>query len=374
MRGMLRSQAADPGFDTRNAFLVSCDLGPDEAKAHALQNQILERLENLREIRGVTLAERPPFTGTWTPRVMPAGDGGAADGAVARSLANHISPTYFATVGIPILRGRAFTRHEGETGANVAIISDSGARLLWPGRNPLGKRVKMDMKFTGKFDGEFEIIGVVKDVRSANLSRVDPSMIYLPTSAAAFNAMLVRIQGSREDALAAMRTAIETVDRKLLPGLEIINLEESPVRAQKLMIQTTTTFAAVLAAVALALTAVGIYGVMSYRVTQRTSEIGIRMALGANARSVLATVVLSGLKPVFVGAILGLAGSAALSAVLHATLVYPGSTDLLFGASMLDPLTFIGLSVFVACVAAAASAVPARRAAKVDPMVALRFE
>jgi len=374
MRGMLRSQATDPGFDTRNTFIVSCDLGPDESTAHALQKQIVEHLDNLRQIRGVTLAERPPFTGTWTPRVMPEGNAGSSDGAVARSLANHVSPTYFATVGIPILHGRNFTRQEGETGAPVAIISSSGASLLWPGQNPLGRRVKMDMKFTGKWDGEFEIVGVAQDVRSANLSRIDPSFIYLPTSAAAFNAMLVRIQGNRADALAAMRTAIEAVDRKLLPGLSMISLEENPVRVQKLMIQTTTTFAAVLAGLALALAAVGIYGVMSYLVTQRTSEIGIRMALGANAKDVLASVVLSGLKPAFIGAFVGLAGAAAFSGVLHATLVFPGSMDLLFGVSMLDPLTFIGLSVFVGCVAAAACAVPARRATKVDPMVALRYE
>ena len=374
MRGMLRSQTADPGFDTRNTFIVSCDLGPDEAKAHALQRHIVEHLQNLRQIRGVTLAERPPFTGTWTPRVMPEDHDGSSDGAVARSLANHVSPAYFHTVGVPILHGRNFTRQEAETGAPVAIISSSGARLLWPGKNPLGKRVKMDRRFTGKFDAEFEIVGVAQDVRSANLSRIDPSFIYVPTNSTAFYAVMVHIQGSRGDALAAMRAAIEAVDRQLLPGLSMTSLEEDPVRVQKLMIQTTTTFAGLLASLALALAAVGIYGVMSYLVTQRTSEIGIRMALGANAKDVLASVVLSGLKPAFVGAVLGLAGAAAFSAVLHATLVLPGSVDLLFGVSMLDPLTFIGLSVFVAFVAAAACAVPARRATEVDPMVALRYE
>ena len=374
MRGMLRSQATDPGFDTRNTFIVSCDLGTDEAKAHALQREIVEHLQSLRQVRGVTLTERPPFTGTWTPRVVPEGHAGASDGAVARSLANHVSPAYFATLGIAILQGRNFTRQEGETGAPVAIISSSVASLLWPGENPLGRRVKMDMKFTGRFDGEFEIVGVAKDVRSANLSRIDPSFIYLPTTAAAFYAMMVRIQGSRGDAIAAMRGAIAAVDSKLLPGLSMMSLEENPVRVQKLMIQTTTTFAAVLAGLALALAAVGIYGVMSYLVTQRTGEIGIRMALGANARNVLGSVVVSGLKPAFAGAVLGLAGAAAFSAVLHATLVFPGSMDLLFGVSMLDPLTFIGLLVFVACIAAAACAVPARRATKVDPMVALRYE
>jgi hypothetical protein len=107
-RGLVRSETANPGFDTRSTFIVSCDLGPDEQKAHALQSRIVEHLENLSEIKGVTLAERPPFTGTWTPRVMPEGNGGSFDGAIARSLANHVSPSYFATVGIPILRGTGF--------------------------------------------------------------------------------------------------------------------------------------------------------------------------------------------------------------------------------------------------------------------------
>jgi predicted permease len=374
VRGLLRSQSADPGFDTRSALMVWCDLGPGEATAHALQRQIVERLENLREIRGVTVAERFPFMGTWTPPIMPESSTGSSNGVVSRTLANHVSPSYFDTLGIPILRGRTFTRQEGETGARVGIISESGARRLWPGEDPLGRRAKLDTKFTGKFEAEFEVIGVAKDVRSANLSRVDPSFVYLPVTPAQSNGILVRTQGNRRDAIASVRTAIEAVDKGLLPGFSMTSLEEDPVRMQKLIMRTTTTFAAVLACLALALASVGIYGVMSYLVTQRTGEIGIRMALGANTRDVLASVVLSGLRPVFIGAVLGLVGAAGLSAILHATLVFPGSVDLLFGVSMFDPLTFIGLTVFVACVAALASAIPARRATSVDPVVALRYE
>src|SRR5207237_786907 len=146
-------------------------------------------------------------------------------------------------------------------------------------------------------------------------------------SAEQANGILVRIHGNRRDALATVRTTIEAVDRNLLPGLSMISLEEGPVRVQKLMIQTTTTFAGLLACLALALAVVGIYGVMSYLVTQRTNEIGIRMALGASARNILNWALVDGLRPVFIGAVLGLAGAAGLSAVLHATLVSPGSMD-----------------------------------------------
>ena len=114
MRGLLRSQAADPGFDTRSAFMVLCDLGPDEAKTRALQKQIVERLENLTEIKGSALVERYPFGGTWTPPVMPEDNAGSPNGAVLRTLANHVSPGYFATLGVPIFRGRTFTRQEAD--------------------------------------------------------------------------------------------------------------------------------------------------------------------------------------------------------------------------------------------------------------------
>src|SRR5579863_8329388 len=209
LRGLLRSQTAGPGFDTRSVFLFSCDLGPDEAKAQVLQRQIVDRLENSREIQGVTLVERFPFGGTWTPPVMPEGNAGSSNGAVARTPANHVSPSYFATLGIPILRGRAFTRQEAETAAHVALVSESGAGRFWPGENPLGKRIKLDMKFTGKFDAEFEVIGVAKDIRTANLSRVDPTYIYFPLSSAQSNNILVRIQSSRRDAFARVRRVIE---------------------------------------------------------------------------------------------------------------------------------------------------------------------
>ena len=142
--------------------MVLCDLGPDEATAHAIQRQIVERLEKLPEIKGVSLVERFPFGGTWTPPVMPQGSVGSSSGAVLRTLANYVSPGYFATLGVPILRGRTFTCQEAETGAHVAIVSESGARQFWPGENPLGRRFKLDMKFTGKFDAGFEVIGVAK--------------------------------------------------------------------------------------------------------------------------------------------------------------------------------------------------------------------
>ena len=145
-------------------------------------------------------------------------------------------------------------------------------------------------------------------------------------------------------------------------------------RVQRVLAQMCAEFAAILAVLAMTLAGIGIYGVMSYLVSRRVKEIGVLMALGADAGDVLRAVIVQGLRPVFIGSLLGLLGAAGLSKVLNSTLAFPGSMDLLYGVPWWDPITFVGLTVFLALVAALASFVPARRALKVDPMVALRWE
>jgi predicted permease len=367
MRGLLRSETADAGFETKKVFLVSFNYGSDPGKAKSLYKRVVERLETLPEVRFLTLADRVPMAGTWTPpvRVDQTRDG--------RTLADHVSSSFFDTLGIPILRGRTFTRQECETEANVAVISGAAARRFWPGEDPIGKRAKLDMNFRGKWV-EFEVVGVAKTVRSANLSRLDPSYFYLPTGLTQLNAILIRTDSDSRNALTPVRTALAALDKDILPSLSMFSLEDGLVRKQRLLAKTYGMFAVMLAVLALALAGVGIYGVMAYSVSQRTREIGIRMTLGATRAEVLKSVIVQGLRPVFIGALLGLAGAAGVSTILKATLVFPGSPDMLFGVSVFDPLTFIGLSCFLGTVALIASAVPARRATKVDPMVALRWE
>jgi ABC-type antimicrobial peptide transport system permease subunit len=186
--------------------------------------------------------------------------------------------------------------------------------------------------------------------------------------------MLLRVQGDSTSAVAAVRKLVEAFDRDLLPSLILISVQEGPLRLQKSLARAYGMFAMILAFLALTLAGVGIYGVMAYLVSQRLKEIGIRMALGATQAGVLKAVVLQGLRPVFGGIVLGVAGAAGLSSVLHATLVFPGSIDLFYGVPFYDPLTFLGLSWFVAGVATIASLAPARRALQVDPMTALRHE
>ncbi|HEV2690349.1 MAG TPA: ABC transporter permease, partial [Bryobacteraceae bacterium] len=374
LRGLLRSQIADPGYQTKGLYMTFIDVGIDPVKAAALERRVMERWSELPQLKGIASMYRFPMSGTWTPPVRVEDSRAAQASLPDRTLANSVSPSYFQTLGIPILRGRNFTSVESETKAPLAIVSDSAARIFWPGDDPIGKRFKLDTKWSGHFDAEYQVIGVAKDVRNAHLSRIDPTYVYLPIASTGDGAFLIRTQGPSNQAIAALRSSLEAVDPNLAPGLRFISLEEGPLQVQRLTAQTLAMFAALLAGLSLSLAAVGIYGVMSYLVSQRTREIGIRMALGADAGEVLRSVIRQGLRPVFVGALIGLAAAIGVSNVLHHMLVFPSSPDLLFGVSVFDPVTFIGLSFFLAFVAALASAIPAVRATKVDPMVALRYE
>ncbi len=358
-RGLARAQTADPGFETKSVYYLYGDFG-------AVRQRVIDRLRSLPELHNVALGS-VPLLGTWTPPIF-------IDGRRDRTLASYASDTYFDLLGISLVRGRKFTKAEAEQGASISIVSESAARIFWPGQDPIGKRFKLDMDWRGSL-AEFEVVGVAKDVRFASLSRTDVSHVYLTTKPGGVNiGLLVRTEGDRRRAIAAVRAAAGSVEPNLFAGLSTMNLEAGPVAVQRSLAQISAMFAAILAALALALAGVGIYGVMSYLVSQRVKEIGVRVALGATARDVLIPVVLRGLRPVFCGLGLGIAGAAGLSALLHSTLVLPGSSDFFYGVPFYDPATFLGLSLFLIVIAAVASAIPARRALSVDPMIALRYE
>jgi predicted permease len=366
MRGLSRSQVAEPGYETESVYSVFGDFGADPVKAAALEQRLMGRFQNLPEVRNVAQGTTP-LMGTWTIPIM-------AGTELAKTLASSASDSYFDLFGIPIVRGRHLTPLESERASSLAIVSEATARKFWPGQDPIGKHFKLDMNYR-KIYTDFEIIGVAKDVRFASLSRVDVSRVYLaPQQARWTTGLLVRTQGDPRRAVAAIRAAAGTIDPRLQAGLSTMNLEAGPVQIQRSYAQISALFAGILAALALVLAGVGIYGVMSYLVSQRVKEIGVRVALGAKAGDVLFSVVVRGLRPVFCGLALGVAGAAALSALLHSTLALPGAPDFFYGVPFYDPATFLGLSAFLIAVAALASAIPARRALSVDPMIALRYE
>jgi len=360
MRGLNRAQTADPGFETQSVYLLSADFMGD------MRRRLMDRLQTLPEVKGVALGTMP-LLGTWTAPVF-------IDAQRSRTLASYASDTYFDLLDIPLVRGRQFTKLEAEQGGNLSIVSESTARKFWPAEDPIGRHFKLDMNYQGSL-AEFEVIGVVKDIRYASLSRVDPAHVYLAPKSAGWNTgLLIRTQGDPRRAIAAIRSAAGSIDASLLAGLTAMNLETGPVQIQRSFAQISATCAAILAVLALALAGVGIYGVMSYLMSQQMKEIGIRVALGAKAGDVLFAVVVRGLRPVFFGVVLGIGGAAGLSAYLHSILAIPGASDMLYGIPFYDPVTFVGLSTFLMIVAGAASVIPARRALNVDPMIALRYE
>ena len=371
-RGLMRSQSADPGFDARHAFLVLADFGNDLVKASARTKRLTESLAAQPGIESVATGT-PPMFGTWTPPMVVRTSGAVQGELRDRTLASYASDTFFRTLDIALLRGRGFTSQEAATGAHLSVISESAARRFWPNQDPLGKHFQLDEQFDGKLT-EFEVIGIASNVRFANLTRVDPAHVYLPTDPAHLTQTMIRFEGDPRLALAAVRSAAQQADANLLPSLSLWNIDSTLVAPRRSMAQALAAFAMVLSFLALSLAGVGIYGVMAYIISQRTQEIGVRMALGATAGRVLRGVALPGLRPVAAGMILGTAGGAGLSWMLHGTLASPETNDFLYGVSYYDPLTFAGLLLFVALVAVFASLLPAIRAVRVDPALALRCE
>lgn len=374
LKGLAHSQTADPGFDTARVFMVFMNLGTDPVDAPAVQSRIVDRLRQAPEIQDVALVDRYPFSGTWTPPLSTKDSATPSMERVSRTLANYVSGSYFQTMGIPIQRGRTFTPAEDKGSGAVAVVSEAAARRLWPHDDPIGKQLSLDMDFRGHLEA-FEVVGVVNDVRSANVSRVDPAYVYLPTeSQTSYNVML-RSDLDTVRVAAAVKAAVEAADRRLLPSVHVAKLDDGPfLRTQKAIPGIVAPFLAGLAIVALILAAIGIYGVTSYVAVQRTREVGIRMALGASAAGVQRLIVRQAMTSVLLGAGCGVAAAAGLSRVLQETLKSPSSPDFLFGVGAFDPVTFIGVTAFAIAIAAAASYIPARRASRTDPLVSLRYE
>jgi predicted permease len=258
---------------------------------------------------------------------------------------------------IPFLRGRNFTPQEVREGAKVMVVSESLVQQTFPNEEPLGKRLIMTFGNT-----PFEIVGIVGDVRHGSLARSGFPTMYMPALEAGEN-VVIRTPVDSAAIAAAVRRELGAIDSNQ-PIARVRTMDEWLARAVAGP-RYQTTLLGLFAALALCLAAVGIYGVMAYSVNQRTREIGVRMALGARQRNVLGLVLRQGMGVVLIGVVIGLAGAFALTRVIG---------SLLFNVGTRDPSTFSGVAIVLAAVAFIACYIPARRATKVDPMVALRYE
>ena len=373
-RGLVRSQSVEPGFEVRAVYPMELPWDNDPAKSNAVRRQVVGRLEALPEIQNVALTDYVPLNGTWTTQIGVVDASAAPGGTMMGTLARHISPAYFDTLGMAMVRGRNFTREEAQSGALVAIVSAALARQVWPEEDALGKKIRVHTSRTEW--AVFEVVGIAGDVRSHNISRVDPALVYLPISEAKLSdySALLRIAGDPRRAMMAVRTALEQVDGRLRPGFFLASLEDSAVQEQILMARTFTLSALFLAGVALVLASIGVYGVMAFLVSQQEKEVGIHMALGATRGNVLLLMLRQGMRPVVIGGVLGIMGALGVSGLLRALLIFPGSVDVFYGTRWFDPVTFIGLSCLLAGIALFACYLPAQRATRVDPLAALRHE
>jgi len=280
-----------------------------------------------------------------------------------RMFRHRVTPGFFATLGIPLLKGRDFTADDHAQAPGVVIISEALARRYWPGEDALGKRLREE----GASNPWVSVVGVAADVKYRGLPNnpnADPD-VYFPLLQRPNNnlSLAVRTAAEPTNLTATIRQELQKLD----PNLPVYNVMTM---AQQIARQTThSRFSAwllgIFGALALALAAVGVYGVMSYLVTQHTREIGIRMALGAQARDVLKLVVWQGLALTLIGIGVGLIGALALTRLMK---------TLLFGVSATDPLTFAVIALLLVGIALLACWIPARRATKVDPVIALQCE
>jgi putative ABC transport system permease protein len=269
---------------------------------------------------------------------------------------------YFKTMGIPLLKGRTFTDREETQQSRVTIISDTLARQYFPNENPLGKRITISMK---EQNDPCEIIGVVGDVKMRGLDIAARPMVYWPHAELPYLSMtlLVRTNGSTAGIASSLEREVRALDKdQPISDVRTMNewLADSIARAR-----FATLLLGIFAIVALMLASLGIYGVMAYSVTQRTNEIGIRMALGATRGDVVFLVLKRGLLLAASGVAIGLIGSVGLTRLL---------AGLLFGVSVTDPAIFVFVPVLLMIIALLAVVLPARRATRVDPLVALRYE
>jgi putative ABC transport system permease protein len=365
LRSMLALQGADPGFRTDRLLTMEFRLPTaryaQPAQIAAFFRAILERMRAVPGVESVALVRAVPFSGNGgsSPYEIE-GSAPAPPGREPRTQTNIVSPGYFRTMGIPILQGRDIEERDTAEATPVAVVSATFARTAWPGQAPLGKR----LRFKG-VERWLTVVGVAGDVKHGSFVDAPAPQAYTPheQDPRIFACVVARTAGDPMTAAASLRQAIWSVDPQQ-PVWKVRSMEallagaRGPARALSILI-------ALFAAVALLLAAVGIYGVMAYLVAQRTREIGIRMALGASARSVVGMVVGRGLALTLIATLLGIAGAAALTRTL---------ATLLFGVGPLDPATFVAAAVVLGGVALLACYLPARRAARVDPVVALAEE
>jgi len=360
VKSFVRLMNVDPGFDSDRLLVFGVGLPPSAAPAQqdAFYQQVQDRIEAVPGVQSAGAISRLPLSGGNSDRSfkVPGSDKDySADIRVS-------TPDYFHTMGIPLLKGRNFTEQDAHGSIGVAVVNETLARIVFPGQDPIGKYI-LDF---GPAKDKLQIVGVIGNVRHEGLETDPRPEVYLPFGQAHWPSVFMVVRSKTTDPL-ALTSGVQNAVWRVNKDVPLSNLRtmQDVIARSVLRRRFTTLLLAIFAGLAMLLAAVGLYGVMSYTVSQRRHEIGIRMALGAQKADVLKLVVKQGMSLVTLGVALGVIVSAGTTRLM---------SGLLFGVSATDPLVFGGIAALLASVALAANYVPARRAAKVDPMVALRYE
>jgi predicted permease len=354
------------GFDPDHTVAASTDpirQGYDKASAAALLDPLLDALRAQPGVQSAALGSLPlqPWMGTTVTL-----EGHHASKSEDWATLNRISPGYFATVGMPLLVGRDFNRSDGEKAPGVAIVSEEMVKRYWPGQNPLGKHIE----HMGLRDSAFEVVGVVGDIAPRDLRKEPEPVVYFSLAQTYLMfpwqpdiTLLARTKGDPGSLVPVIRAAVSSVNPNL-PLFHVRTLQQqvaSTLAEERFLARLLLAFAFL----ATILSAAGVYGLVSYTTERSMHEFGIRMALGARPRDVLRMVLRKGFLLALSGLAIGLVAALGLARLL---------ASLLFGVAHTDPITFAVVSFLLACVSLTACYLPARRATKVDPMVALRYE
>jgi predicted permease len=359
-------QSIPSGFNEQNVLLFQVDtsatgLKPDDPKLPAMLKEVEEKVKAVPGVQAASFAFFTFSQGFWTSPAYTR-EAGLPEGQSRTVRNNIVGPDFFAAMGIPLVMGRGFGPQDTARSQTVAVISESMAQRFFPNESPLGKRFGINGP---ESSDKIEVIGVVRDAKYGRLTEeIRPMAFYSHAQQPdVLGNLVVRYSGSPNSVVPQIRRTITQVDRNL-PIDDVLSLSDQIGRSlvqQKLVARLASFFGLL----ALLLACVGLYGVMSYGVARRTNEIGIRMALGAHRRSVLWLVLREALTLVVIGLVVGVLASLALTKTA-ATLLYELKPN--------DPLTIALATLLLAGVAALAGYVPARRASRVDPMVALREE